>query len=172
MLLKYKEKNCVTCQAADKATPVKLVIDNQERVGRFVSTVGKVPEWYTQEGIYSSLPRQFTCDKRYHAPLEMHEVAEGHNITLSTRGTSIPPDATIAYWAAQPSDTVTDAAHAYKDFSNGGIVQCTGSLCSFKMHLPGRYEVDGVVYPSHFHLTQWTGDQWNTVGRTVNIDET
>ena len=164
-------KDCVTCHSHKHAISVELLVDGEEYPAHMVATVGTAPEWYTKTGIYSSLPRQFTCDERYRREtLEVHSPSWGRQVCLNTRNTTLQSDAIIAYWAAKRSSEITGPADAYGDFENAGIAQCIDHQCCFRMELPGKYAVDDVVYPSHFHLTHWTGDRWSQVAQTVNME--
>lgn len=170
-ILKYNEADagstCVTCDEAS-STPVNLEIDKRPVTGHLLRTKEGIPDWYYRRGIYSELPPQFTCDTRYRTPPTLH--AKGPSVVRVNLPSDMPKNATLGFWAAQPSDTVKEASEAYGDFSNSGIVECIDRVCDMPMHIPGRYTVDGREFPAHIHFTQLDGDRWSLDAQTINLE--
>ena len=159
-------KACLTC--APGSTAVGAVVDGVPRAARYAVTDDEIPDWFVRRGIYSPLPPPFTCDPRFHPP-EHHADASSPRMQLDLRGTGLPRDATIGYWASQPTDRVLEAGEAYADFGNRGITRCEGGVCELRLEFPGRYKAEGKVYNPHLHFAVWEGDRWNMTARTIEF---
>lgn len=159
---------CLTCRN-ETSSPIALEIDGTSVSGRLLETDDEIPDWYIRHNIYSPLPPQFTCDKRYAYPLTMH--ADGASTVKVRLPDDARADSVIAFWAAKPASSVREAHEAYGDFANSGIVQCAEHVCEMKLDLPGVYTADGEVFPAHVHFTEWEGDRWNRVAKTINFPE-
>lgn len=164
---KHKENDgCLSCQG-NTSIPVDVEIDGQATTGEFLRTDDAIPDWYIQNGIYSPLPPQFTCDGRYKHPVQPH--AKGSSLLKVMLPKEEPRNSTIAFWAAKPAREIKEAHAAYDTFENAGIVQCVEHVCEIPLDLPGSYTADGKVFPRHLHYTEWAGDRWNMTARTINF---
>ena len=160
---------CLTCEGDDKIKLNKMTMDGEPVDATYLRTSGEIPDWYRRRGIVGTLPTQFSCDERYKKPLPHHD-SDKSRFVVDISETDLPPDATIAYWAAKPSDEVRVAEDAYGNFDNGGITQCEGSICEFRLDLPGRYTSEGKVFKRHIHLTHWNVDRWDLDAKTIDIE--
>ena len=160
---------CVTCDEKE-ATVISMTINDQPVTATYVTTDSTPPDWYLRNGIVGSLPTQFSCDERYKYPLQMHDSQGRASVKLDISKTDLPSGATIAFWAAHSNSSAVMDADAYGSFDNSGIVKCENSICDFHMDVPGRYSSEGKVYKQHLHLTEWLGDHWNLVAKTVDLE--
>jgi len=165
---------CLTCKTPDIS--VNVEIDGKQTVQSFSETQKEIPEWFRREGIVSRLPPMFTCDARYKAIPPNSPTPFGppkpSRIRMSIHGGPFAPDATLAYWAANPSDDILHAEDAYgKKWANSGIVKCKENVCEFDMHMPGRYTAEGKTYDEHLHLAEWQKDRWSLDTFTVSLDK-
>jgi hypothetical protein len=161
---------CLTCTGSEVArVPMRF---GGEDVEATLFETDEVPEWYRRTGVVGALPNHFACDARYKDRPTPHgpSGADAARVTIDISQTSLPPDALLAYWAAQPSERVVTAERAYGDFLNSGIVQCRESLCDFALRRPGRYTADGEVFKAHVHLTEWQRGRWSLDAKTLDIE--
>ena len=165
--------HCVGC-TTERTAIIPLTIDDVSSKGALVDSKDEIPSWFLSEGIYSALPPHISCSARGSAykPLgkdpPVTETRCGSEIVMDTSGSSVPANATIAYWAATPSDVGDrEAASAYGDFSNSGIAKCDEHECKMRVSLPSSYAEEGVLYEPHLHFTVWNGDSWDLNVKTV-----
>lgn len=162
------QSTCLTC--AKESIEIPLVIDKQKMRGKLLTTVDEPPEWFLESGIIPPLPPPFQCDERYKHPLQYHQVDGSSEMQVDIRGTDLPPDATMAYWASQSGDRVLEASRAYGSFANSGIVKCKKGLCTFKIDRPGSYTAEGKVFTPHVHFTTWKDGHWELKARTIEFE--
>lgn len=164
------QSTCLTCDAGDDGVFIKATRNGQAISANLVTTKGEVPDWYHRRGIIASLPTQFSCDERYHPPRPHQPSNASSKFQIDISPTDLPPNTTLAYWAAKDSQEVVDASAAYGDFENSGIVNCRDSICNLSLDTPGMYTTEGNVYRPHIHFTEWLGDRWNTTAKTIEFD--
>lgn len=160
---------CLTCDKTDTGHDLPMVANGEAMHGRLVTTRGEVPDWYARSGIVASLPTQFSCDERYYPPRPHRPKKASLQLEIDVSGTDLPGDAIIAYWASHETDTIQEAAKAYGEFDNSGIVQCRNARCHLSLDRPGMYTTNGMVYKPHIHFTEWKGDRWNTTAKTIEF---
>ena len=163
------KSTCLTCDENDKGSKLPLKINGVVTPSQIVTTKGKVPDWYQRRGIVASLPTQFSCDKRYNPPQPHQPERAASTFEIDISNTELPPDAILGYWASRKSNEIVEASRAYGNFDNSGIVQCRKSICEFKLDHPGMYTTEGKVYKPHVHFTEWKGDRWNMVAKTIEF---
>jgi hypothetical protein len=162
------KKACLTCEENHKS-PITVTVDGTPTQAHLVTTSGEVPEWYQERGILASLPSQFSCDKRYHPPQPHQRSNASSTFEVDISRTDLSSDAILGYWASRTSNEVLTASDAYGDFENSGIVQCEEAKCILRLDFPGRYTASGNTYTPHIHFTEWKGDRWNRVAKTIEL---
>jgi hypothetical protein len=122
----------------------------------------KIPTWFKQAGIYSPLPKIFTCGE---LDISKHNLVEKYNHTsdvtisfdLKRLGLSFTPK-WLYYWCSKKRN-LNDTSYgspiqAYGDFSNSGLIDLNNKdrieIC---VDNPVPYKVNGVHFPPHIHFT-------------------
>lgn len=165
------DEPCLTCaDTEDTARPIAVDVDGaRDPTARFQRTDGVAPDWYKRSDIWGELPSHFACEPEYRNPPRARDAQGAMRLTMDVSTTGLPADALLAYWAAAPGTGVREAHAAYGDFSNRGIVRCRDHVCRFTLDPPGRYTAEGKNFRPHLHFTEWRGDRWDSVTKTVEF---
>lgn len=181
--------SCLTC--GDDTVPITVSVRGEAtpRRGLLSESEERIPDWYRRDGTLSPLPSYLSCASSQ-TPSERPDDAAASrrrslprttglareraanestlHVTVDLRGTSLPEDALLAYWAADPSERVRRATDAYGAFGNRGISQCSEGKCNLVVDRPGQYTEGGKVFPEHVHFTYWKdGTAWDTRVKTI-----
>ena len=153
--------SCVNCNL-NEFKIIECVRENgiQEHM-KIYRMKNKIADWFKKIGIYSPLPRIFSCGK---LDINKNTFSEKQDTKKSVHITLSLPDLElnympkwIYYWYTNQRNLDNTefpcAMDAYGDFSNDGLVSCQGKEnVTFYVDNPVPYRENGINYEPHIHF--------------------
>ena len=154
-------KTCLNCNIITQKK-ISCIVNGRDDHTTLSRMTTSIPKWFKKAGIYSPLPKIFTCGNLDISKHNLEEkICKDADIVISFDVSHLNlshKPKWLYYWCSKKrnldDNNYGSPIDAYGDFSNDGLIKLSDTdTIQLHVHDPTPYKVDGVHYPPHIHFT-------------------